>query len=416
MSKSVVIIGGGIIGYCSAYYLSQAGHQVTVVDDRRDMKGCSYENAGMIVPSHVVPLASPGSMKKGLIWLLKNDSPFYIKPRLNFDLLHWGWLFSKHANSRHVNKYAPVLASLNNDSRDLYEELSRSMGDNFSHKSKGLMMLFQSASAEMEELEAAKLARSVGIEAQILNGEEVSAIDKGTRYNVRGAVYYPGDAFLDPAILMNLLERHLTNKGVNICKGISITDIEYSKKRIIGVNSTEKSFEAQEYVISAGVYSSILAKELGMYLPMQGGKGYSITIVKPETLPEICSILVESKVAITPMSGNLRLGGTMEIAGFDESISYKRVDNYLRSVEDYLPDFKFNNMDKKEVWVGLRPCSPDGIPYIGRTNNYKNLIFATGHSMMGLSLGPITGKIVSDIVNEIDGFSDINQFSPDRFN
>jgi D-amino-acid dehydrogenase len=185
---------------------------------------------------------------------------------------------------------------------------------------------------------------------------------------------------------------------------------------ITGAHSNDSSFEADEFVISAGVYSSILAKKLGIYLPMQGGKGYSVTIKKPESLPEICSILVESRVAVTPMSGNLRLAGTMEIAGLDQSISKNRVNGYLKSVENYLPDFKYEKMDYKGIWVGLRPCSPDGIPYIGRTKKYKNLIFATGHSMMGLSLGPVSGKIISDIVSNRNDFPDLNQLTPDRFN
>jgi D-amino-acid dehydrogenase len=260
------------------------------------------------------------------------------------------------------------------------------------------------------------LAQKVGIEAQILNGAEVSDLDRGTRYKVKGAVYYPGDAFLDPSILMDTLERKLLERGVKIRKGTGINSFEHLNGRITGAISEELRFEGDEFVISAGVYSSILAKKLGIYLPMQGGKGYSITIKKPESLPEICSILVESKVAVTPMSGNLRLGGTMEIAGLDKTISQTRLNGYLKSVEQYLPEFKYGNINYEKVWVGLRPCSPDGIPYMGRTEKYKNLIFATGHSMMGLSLGPVTGKIISDIVGEINDFDDINQLSPDRFN
>jgi D-amino-acid dehydrogenase len=364
----------------------------------------------------VVPLASPGIIQKGLKWLLRNDSPFYIKPRLNLELMHWGWLFNKHANSRHVKKFAPILANLNNSSRDLYLELGSSLGNNFSHSSKGLLMLFQTSATKKEELEAAELAQKVGIDTQILSGDEVSGLDNGTSYNVKGAVYYPGDAFLDPGILMRTLEEKLIEKGVNIKKGVEISSLEFGNGMITGAHSNDSSFEADEFVISAGVYSSILAKKLGIYLPMQGGKGYSVTIKKPESLPEICSILVESRVAVTPMSGNLRLAGTMEIAGLDQSISKNRVNGYLKSVENYLPDFKYEKMDYKGIWVGLRPCSPDGIPYIGRTKKYKNLIFATGHSMMGLSLGPVSGKIISDIVSNRNDFPDLNQLTPDRFN
>ena len=415
MGKEIVIIGGGIIGYCSAYFLSEGGHKVTILDRSNNIEGASHKNAGMVVPSHFIPLASPGIIKKGLKWMLKSDSPFYIKPRLNLDLLKWGWHFYRHANTNHVNKYSRILASMNNKSRDLYNEFNNIFKDDFSYKSKGLLMLFKSEEAEKEEIKVLELAHQVGVDARYLSCNELNDLDKGTTYDVKGAVYYPGDAFMDPGKFMQVLEKHLIRKGVAIQKGIDVTGFKFHKSRIKSIVSNEKSFEGEEFLISAGVYSTDLAKKLNYNLPMQGGKGYSITVEKPENLPEICSILVESKVAVTPFSGNLRLAGTMEIAGQDLSINHKRVNGYLKSVEQYMPDFPYNNLSKDVIWAGLRPCSPDGIPYLGRASKYTNLLFATGHSMMGLSLGPVSGDIVADIIDSKGQYAYLDKLSPDRF-
>ena len=416
MGKEIVIIGGGIIGYCSAYFLSEEGHQVTVLERSTSDDGCSQKNAGMVVPSHFIPLASPGMIKKGLKWMLKSDSPFYIKPRMNITLLKWGMAFYKHANAGHVNKYAPVLAAMNNESRDLYNTFSSIFKEDFSYKQKGLLMLFNSEESEQEELKVLELAQNVGIEAKYLSCDELNELDKGTPYSVKGAVYYPGDSFMDPGKFMSILEKNLISRGVKIEKGVNITSFKSQGDRVTKIYSENKVYEGEELVVSAGVYSTDLAKKLNCNLPMQGGKGYSITLEKPESLPEICSILVESKVAVTPFSGNLRLAGTMEIAGHDLTINHKRVNGYLRSVENYMPEFPFSNMPKEPVWAGLRPCSPDGIPYIGRTNKHSNLTFATGHSMMGFSLGPVTGSMVASIIDGKDKYPYLDLLSPDRFN
>ena len=415
MGKKVIIIGGGIIGYCSAYFLSETGHQVTIIEKSNETDGCSHWNAGMVVPSHFIPLASPGIIKKGLKWMLRNDSPFYIKPRMNLELLKWGLLFYKHANSNHVSKYAPILADLNNRSRDIYNHFDAVFKDDFSYKAKGLLMLYQSKEAEKEESMVMEMAHQVGIEAKYLSCDELNELDHGTRYDVRGSIYYPGDTFMDPGKFMAILKNKLLENGVTIHKGVGVSSFEKSNNRVSKVIAGEISFEGDEIVITAGVYSSSLAKKLNINLPMQGGKGYSITLEKPDTLPEICSILVESKVAVTPFSGNLRLAGTMEIAGLDLSVNNKRVNGYLKSVEKYMPEFPYTNMPDDTAWSGLRPCSPDGIPYIGRTKRYSNLTFATGHSMMGLSLGPVSGNIVADIINEKDKDHHLSQLSPDRF-
>ena len=416
MAKNIVIIGGGVIGYCTAYYLAQSGHKVTILEKSMERDGCSYGNAGMIVPSHFIPFVAPGIIKKGLKWMLKRDSPFSIKPRLNLDLFRWVWHVYNNANKSHVKHTAPILASLSQWSRELFSDLNNSLPDDFDFKEKGLLMLYKSAEAEAEEIETAELAGKLGIKTQVLTNEELSQLDGGAEYNVRGAVYYPNDAFLDPMRFMISLEKSLLQMGVTIENGCVVNRVSSDHKVVRSVATNKGEYEADEFVLCAGIYSSLLAKSLGLNLPMQGGKGYSITLENPGPLPEICSILLEARVAITPIGNSLRLAGTMEIAVLDFKISRKRVEGYLKSVQNYLPDYKYSDLENGQVWVGLRPCSPDGLPFIGRTSKFSNLLVGTGHAMLGLSLAPATGKLLTDIINEEAISLDINHFSPDRFN
>ena len=415
MGKKVIVIGGGIIGYCTAWYLTGSGHEVTILERSRADDSPSYNNAGMVVPSHFIPLASPGIIKKGLVWMLRTDSPFYIKPRLDASLIRWCWQFYRHANSRHVRRAAPLLAEMNQLSRCLFQEITDGLDARVNFKSAGLLMLYATHKGEEEEKETAKVAASLGIEAKNLNNSELNELDSNISYKAKGAVYYPGDAFLDPAAFMKSLEINLKSRGVEIMKGMAVRDFIYENRKIHSVLAGDRFFEADEFVLAAGIDSADLAKKAGLDIPMQGGKGYSVTIDNPGKMPGICSILTEARVAVTPMGNKLRLAGTMEFAGKDVSVNRKRVEGYLKSVAQYIPDISYGILKDKTVWAGLRPCSPDGLPYIGRFNRYPNLIAATGHAMMGLSLGPVTGLIVTDLVNNKMPSIPVRRLHPDRF-
>lgn len=421
-SKRVVIVGGGVIGLATAYYCLKQGHRVTVIDRkpaRRD--GCSFGNAGMIVPSHFIPLAAPGMVQLGLKWMWNPESPFYIKPRLSWDLLSWGMKFWRASTKEHVQRCATVLRDLHLASREAYAELSEGGIAPFDLTQRGLVMLCKDSHVLEEEAHVAKQAQKLGVPAEVLSAEEVSKLDPGVTMDVAGGVYYPRDCHLSPGKLMAGLEASLVKQGCQFQWESEVDDLPVEQGRVSAVhwrkvagNETGRE-EADEVVIAGGSWTPLIAKKVRLSLPMQAGKGYSVTLAQPKELPELCSIFTEARVAVTPMGGTLRFGGTMEMSGLNETISPRRVQGILRAVPKYFPAFREEDFAGIAPWVGLRPCSPDGMPYIGRTKRLANLIVATGHAMMGLSLAPVTGKIVAGLVSGDRGEMDLSTVSPDRY-
>ncbi len=409
------IIGGGIIGLCSAYYLQKAGYPVTIFDQNRVADGCSTGNAGMIVPSHIVPLAQPGMIAKGMRWMLKSTSPFYVKPRLNADLLRWGWLFYRHATPEHVARAIPQLRDLSLLSKRLYQELAANDDLTFEWQERGLFMLYKTAAAEHDMAEEADVANHAGINAQILTGQQVQDMEPHTRVDVRGGVLYPGDAHLNPNELINSLVTYLRDAGVTILDGQAVTGFGKTGSRITSVQTGMGAYEVDELVIAGGAWSPELSRMLGISLSLQGGKGYSFMLKNMTNNVQIPAIMLEARATATPMGHDLRFAGTLEVAGTDMTVNMNRVRGIVQSINNYYPDIPVPMPAVETVWRGLRPCSPDGLPYIGRAIHFDNVILATGHGMMGLSLGPATGKLVSELVDGAVNSMEISGFGVGRF-
>lgn len=409
------IIGGGIIGLSSAYYLNKSGHKVTIIDQGDLKEGCSLGNAGMIVPSHFIPLATPGMISKGIRWMFSSTSPFYVRPRLNGDLIKWSYQFYKHSTKEHVERTIPALKEISLLSKAMYQQLAKELPFDFGYKERGLMMLYQNVETEKEEAETAHLANKIGIEAHVLSPTEVQKLEPDVKVNVRGGVYFPGDAHVTPQLLVAQLISYLKEKGVEFKTNTQVTDFVVEGKSIKAVKVDEGEISFDEVIIATGSWSGLLSAKLNLSIPMQAGKGYSFTL--QDVTKNVCipSIFLEARVAITPMGNALRFGGTMEISGVDHTINMNRVKGIVDSIPKYYPEMNVAMPEMKNVWHGLRPCSPDGLPYIGRSKRLKNLVFATGHSMMGLSLGPGTGKLVSEIINLEKTSIEIGAFDPERF-
>lgn len=411
----VGIIGGGIVGLSSAYFLRRAGFEVTIIEQGELQDGCSFNNAGMIVPSHIIPLAAPGMIAKGIRWMFDSTSPFYVRPRFSKDLIRWGWQFYKHANAAHVARAIPALKELSLFSKTVYQQWAKELPFDFGYHERGLMMLYQSAEAEHEEAETAGMANKAGVEAQVLSLAEIQKMEPDVQVKARGGVYYPGDAHLTPAVLVRDLISLLKKSGVVFRTNTRVTGVVTERNQVKVVHTSQGDIEMDQWILASGSWSGTLAESFGISLPMQAGKGYSFTLDQVEKNTRIPSIFLEARVAVTPMGSSLRFGGTMEIAGVNHDINMNRVKGIVDSIPRYYPDMKVGMPAVNKVWHGLRPCSPDGLPYIGRSTTRPNVVVATGHAMMGLSLAPGTGKLVAEIATQERPSINLGAFSPERY-
>ncbi|REL38023.1 FAD-dependent oxidoreductase [Rhodohalobacter sp. SW132] len=415
-SNRVIIIGAGIAGLFTAYYLNRRGLEVTILDKDTGKDNCSYGNAGMIVPSHIIPLSSPGIISKGLKWMLEPESPFYIRPRLSLDLLKWGWEFKKASTDEHVKQAGPVLRDLLMASRELLIDFESEENSSFGYEKRGLLMFCNTEKGLKKEVEAAEIAQQLGVPAEVLTADQVKEMEPDLNLNIIGATYYPKDAHLHPGSLMDSLKELLVSRGVTFHWNTEIEKMDQSGGKIRTLHSSDgKEWKADTYILCAGAWSAGIAKKFGTQMLMQAGKGYSITIEEPVKRPLNCGIFAERKVTMTPMFGSLRFAGTMEIVGTDTRINRAKMNGLKKSVCEYLPEFSMNDLEGHPVWTGLRPCSPDGMPYVGTVSSLKNVYASTGHAMMGMSLAPSCGKIVADLITE--GKSDLNHslINPNRF-
>jgi D-amino-acid dehydrogenase len=408
-TNDIIVIGGGIVGLSSAYYLRQAGYSVHVIEKGDGSDGCSFGNAGFVAPSHFVPLAAPGMVAQGLRWMLSPESPFYIKPRPSLKLIKWGLQFIRHATENHIANSKLLLRDLLVTSRELHEEISDQHHVNL--RKNGIVMLCNTEKTFDRETEIAEMANDLDLEARTLSMSELRTLDPAMNVTATGGVYFRCDAYADPRQFMSIMTEVLLKMGVEILYETEVIDFVSSSGRVTGVVTQVGDFSADEFVIAAGALTPIVASSLGLNLLMEAGKGYSVDWTEPVAIPTVSYILVEARVGVTPMGNIVRLAGTMELGGIDSIINQRRVAGFLKSIETYFPDYSYDKLKELRAWVGLRPCSPDGLPFLGRCRRFKNVTVATGHGMLGFTLGPVTGKLVAEVIQAkkttipIDGLS-----------
>ena len=367
----------------------------------------------MVVPSHFVPLAAPGMVAMGLKWMWNPSRRFISNPGSIADLIRWGCVLSDPPRRAHVDRCAPLLRDLHLASREAYQQFAAE-GEDIGLVSKGLLMLCKESHTLDEEAAWPPRRRALGVPAEVLDAKAAARARSGNYDGYRrcrplsaGLPSVPGTLPCSPA----------ATGRANKARSSSGTPASRAGPRHRGSVPCHGrgEIEADEFILCGGIWSDRLIRGLGVRLPMQAGKGYSVTLPNPVERPALCSILTEARVAVTPLGDRLRFGGTMEMSGLDESISPRRVEGILRAASRYFPNFKRAHFDGIEPWHGLRPCSPDGMPYLGRSAAADNLLVATGHAMMGLSLAPVTGAIVARLLDQENPGFDLRPLNPDRF-
>lgn len=412
----IAIIGGGIIGLSTALYLQRDGHSVTVFDAGDGTDNCSYGNAGYICPSHFIPLATPGIVRQGLKWMWNSRSPFYVEPRLDWELIKWGWLFMRSATTRNVLRAAAPLRDISLVSQQAYIDWHQS-GMDFNYQHHGLLEIVQTEAGVHHALETVDRAISLGLlDTEWLDSEQLQAREPGLRMHAKGAILFACDAHCFPNRLMHQLRSTLSQLGVQFRWKEAVTGVETDRKKISALLTGSGRYEFDEIVLAAGSWSGSLARTMGLKLPLLPGRGYSVTTEQSPIRLQHPAILVEGRVALTPLDERtMRFGGTMEITSHRTPPRMARVQGILDAVKRFFPDFDMHLPPPDKVWYGYRPCSADGLPYIGRPKHLTNLMVATGHSMLGLSLGAGTGKLVAQTIAGVPTDMDLRPFDPDRF-
>ena len=410
----ITIIGGGVIGLCTAYYLQKTGYEVTVIDRNNITDGCSFGNMGYVSPSHFIPLATPGIISQGLKWMLSASSPFYIKPRLNLDLIRWGMSFWHSSTKEQVEKSIPHLNNLLQLSRELMNDLKKELPESFSMIEKGCWMLYKQEKTGDHEKHLAEQAHGLGLKTVICTPQQVQEYETEVEVNVAGGVLYLDDCHIDTAKFMRVMFTQLQKMGVKFWLNTEVTGFKKSNGRITAVITDKNEMPCEELVIANGSWIGKLSKQLGIRMLMQPGKGYSMVYNNLSKNLLYPSILIDDRTATTPIDRWLRIGGTMELSGHSDNILPKRAMAIYNAFKKYYPSMSLPEPDISKAWFGYRPVTPDGMPYIGRHSQYSNLIYAGGHAMLGVSAAAATGKLVDEIIGHNPATISLEAFRPDR--
>ncbi len=413
MQTDILIIGGGVIGVSSAYYLARAGVAVTLIDKKTVAAGSSWGNAGLLCPNHSEPIPGPGVLGQGLKWLLDVESPLYIKPRIDADLIRWLWRFRGYCNQQALDRAIPRLRDMQRASLDHYRQIIAHEDIACDFEEAGGLLAFRTDEGLAAGIVQAEHMASFGLKLQILDAAAIHALEPTLHPEVQGGVFHQEDAFITPHKFIFGLAEAAKRHGALILDETEVRGFTASGGRITAVRTNRGNFHARQVVLAAGAWSTALARQLGLHLPMQPAKGYSITIPRPQPSPKRYVIFGERNAVATPMGDTLRFAGTLELSGMSAGVNQRRVNAICKAAREYLI------LPKKKpaghVWQGLRPVPPDGMPYIGRSRRMSNLIIATGHAMLGLSMGPITGRLVAELAQEQPPSLPLDGCEVDRF-
>ncbi len=409
----VLILGGGVVGLACAHYLLQAGRSVHVVERNRVGAATSHGNCGTITPSHAPPLAAPGMVLKGLKYMLTPDAPLYIRPRLDAGLAAWLLRFSLRCNHADWRRTALAKAELLHASRRLLEDLVRERVLDCEFAAAGAHLVYRDDKAFAHDCAGLAELAGFGIESKILSAAELGVDEPSLKPGAVGAIHYPGDAHLRPDRYCEELARLVREGGGVIEEDTAIDGFVRENGRVAGVETTRGRRDGRDVLLALGPWSPLLAKQLGIRLPIQPGKGYSITYSRPALAPRRPLVLKERSVCVTTWADGFRLGSTMEFSGYDASLNRTRLDALERGAREYLHEP--TGPKKIEEWFGWRPMTYDDMPILGRAPGLENVWLATGHGMLGVTLSAVTGQLLSDLICGRAPTVDPGPSSPERF-
>lgn len=414
MADRVLVVGAGIIGIACAHYLSRAGFSVSVIDQGRVGSGCSHGNCGHIVASHVLPMTDPAALREGLISLVQRDAPFKVRPQWRVGMLWWLLQFARRCTRRQMLEAARRQQAILESSRLEYASLVAAGDIDGEWRGDGLLYVLRTRKG-MDEFAVmdAMLSDEFGVAARRLEGDQLPAFDPALRTGLAGAFHYAGDASVRPEVLVGEWASALRDRGVRFEESRRLTGVRARSGTVVSVETDRGPISADQYVIATGAWTARLASTFGAALPLEPGKGYSLTMSSPAKLPSHPMLFPEHRVGVTPFRDGFRLGSMLELCGFDASVPRRRIAQLVDSASHYLVEPE--GAEVRQTWSGWRPITWDSLPIIGRMRDYSNVVLATGHHMLGMTMAPATGRLVAELVGDKTPHIDPAPFSPGRF-
>ncbi len=410
-----MVIGGGPVGACCALELAEAGASVTLLEKEPEIcppESGAHANCGLLVPSDTTPLAAPGVLGQGLRWMLDSSSPFYIAPRPSPALARWLWLFRAACSPERARAAAPVLRALHVESARLHDLLAEDHGETWHFHHGGELQVYETAAGLAAAAEEVEQARGLGARAEEVSVAEARRLFPSLRCELAGAFFFPEDGHLDPMRFTRAVAALAAEAGATVVTGAEALSLEPSPRGVRAV-TTRGEFAAGQAVLAAGAWTPFLTRGLGLRLPIEPAKGYSVDVDRPADFPELPLYLGDAHVVLTPLGDALRLGSTLELSGWDMRVRPKRV-AYLRAGGERAIGLPADG-PVRQLWRGPRPVTPDGLPVIGRIPGRDRIILATGHCMLGLSLGPVTGRLVTQLASGARPEIDLTPLGVQRF-
>lgn len=409
----VVVIGGGAVGVSCAYYLAKAGRQVRLIERNGLCAGSSYGNAGLVPPSRSLPMSVPGAIGKALKSMLDRDGPFRMKLRPDPDLVSWLWRFKGACTEAELQHSTKLLRDLIRASRQLYEELNGIEGFDFGYHRNGLLTLFRTEQGHEYALHEADLLRTFGIESDVLDARQVAALEPTVTPVVLGGVHCREDAHIDPPRFVEGLADLARRLGVHIQTNTDVLALRPNGRTIV-VETTRGELVPDQVILANGAWAAGSARKLGVRLPIQPAKGYSITLPRErEAASSIPLLLTEARTTLTPMGDVFRATSKLELVGLDQSVDKRRIARVPKALREYIA---FGEAaEPMEQWAGMRPLTPDGLPLIGRHPDVARVVFAVGHGRLGIALAPLTGQLVAELAAGDAPSVSLASLSPDRF-
>lgn len=410
----VLVLGAGIVGMSIAHELQRAGRQVTVVDRAPEAGlGCSYGNAGWITPCFSMPLPQPGMFWKSIGWLLDPESPLYIKPQPSWLLVRWMLGFLRAMNQKQLNQSVSVLTEISKYSLQFYGDLAKRAPETFGFDQKGLLLVSGNETGlKAAEIEM-RLMSERGVPGRMLTGEEIVQMEPSLKPRLKGGVYFPSEAHAEPLMTVKALTREFEQMGGVLATRSEIYDFEFEGSKVKTVMTTRGNYSPDLVVFALGSWSVPLARRMRVSIPLLGGKGYRLICDNMHVKPQHPIMIVERKIAVTPRGNTTSLAGTLELVDRDEGITVRRVNAILRGSQEYL--HVGDKPQISELWRGLRPCTPDGVPMVGFSKKYSNLFYSVGHQMLGLQSAPGSAKLAADLIVGKPSITDPKPFRPERY-